>query len=70
MKCSFKTYGLLFLYTLKISAFTFGGGYVIVSLMKKQFVDKLGWLNDDEMLDFSAVIPRRRRGQCIHTGGK
>ena len=55
MKCSFKTYGLLFLYTLKISAFTFGGGYVIVSLMKKQFVDKLGWLNDDEMLDFTAI---------------
>ena len=55
MKCYFKTYGLLFLYTLKISAFTFGGGYVIVSLMKKQFVDKLGWLNDDEMLDFTAI---------------
>ncbi len=29
----------LFLSTLYLSAFTFGGGYVIVSLMKKKFVD-------------------------------
>ena len=30
----------LFLSTLYLSAFTFGGGYVIVSLMKKRFVDE------------------------------
>ena len=30
----------LFFSTLYLSAFTFGGGYVIVTLMKKQFVDK------------------------------
>ena len=29
----------LFLSTLYLSAFTFGGGYVIVTLMKKKFVD-------------------------------
>lgn len=46
---------LLFLYTMRISAFTFGGGYVIVSLMKKQFVDKLGWLAEEEMLDYTAL---------------
>ena len=32
----------LFLSTLYLSAFTFGGGYVIVSLMKKKFVDECG----------------------------
>ena len=31
----------LFLSTLYLSAFTFGGGYVIVTLMKKQFVDTI-----------------------------
>ena len=29
----------LFISTLYLSAFTFGGGYVIVTLLKKKFVD-------------------------------
>ncbi len=41
--------------TFKISAFTFGGGYVIVSLMRKQFVDRLGWIDDQQMLDYTAI---------------
>ena len=35
--------------------FTFGGGFVIVSLMKKKFVEELGWLEEDEMLDITAI---------------
>ncbi len=38
-----------------ISAFTFGGGFVIVSLMKKKFVTQLGWLEEEEMLDLIAI---------------
>ena len=38
-----------------ISAFTFGGGFVIVTLMKKRFVDELHWLEEDEMLDLTAM---------------
>ena len=45
----------LFLATFQLSAFTFGGGYVIVPLMKKQFVEKLGWLDERQMLDFVAI---------------
>ena len=45
----------LFVSMLGISAFTFGGGYVIVSLMKKKFVDEYGWLSEQEMLDFTAL---------------
>lgn len=30
----------LFISTLYLSTFTFGGGYVIVTLMKKKFVDE------------------------------
>lgn len=45
----------LFLSTLYISAFTFGGGYVIVSLMKKKFVDDYHWIDENEMLDFVAM---------------
>lgn len=45
----------LFLSMLYISAFTYGGGYVIVSLMKKKFVDELQWLTEEEMLDYTAL---------------
>ena len=34
----------LFVSTLYLSAFTFGGGYVIVSLLKKKFVDEYHWI--------------------------
>lgn len=45
----------LFLSTLTLSAFTFGGGYVIITLMKKTFVDDFGWIDEDEMLDLVAI---------------
>lgn len=38
-----------------LSSFTFGGGFVIVSLMKKKYVEELQWLNEDEMLDITAI---------------
>ena len=45
----------LFFSSLRLSAFTFGGGYVIVSLMRKRFVEQLHWIDEDEMLDLVAV---------------
>jgi chromate transporter len=45
----------LFKATFLLSAFTFGGGFVIVSLMKKKFVEDLKWLEEDEMLDITAI---------------
>lgn len=45
----------LFLSTLMLSGFTFGGGYVIITLMKKTFVDDYGWIDDEEMLDLVAI---------------
>ncbi len=45
----------LFKSTFSLSAFTFGGGFVIVSLMKKKFVEELKWLDEDEMLDITAI---------------
>lgn len=55
MKHDMKFYIKLFAYTFQLSAFTFGGGYVIVPLMKKQFVEKLGWIDEKEMLNFTAI---------------
>ncbi|MBQ7325745.1 MAG: chromate transporter [Clostridia bacterium] len=45
----------MFYTMLYISAFTFGGGFVIVSLMKKKYVDEFGWLTEEEMLDLTAL---------------
>ena len=45
----------LFFSTLYLSAFTFGGGYVIVTLMQKKFVDQYHWIDKDEMLDLVAI---------------
>lgn len=58
MKHTSKKTGVLwqlFKSTFLLSAFTFGGGFVIVSLMKKKFVEELGWLEEDEMLDITAI---------------
>lgn len=45
----------LFLSTFYLSAFTFGGGYVIVTLMRKKFVSEYHWIEEDEMLDLVAI---------------
>lgn len=48
-------YGKLFGSMFVISACTFGGGFVIVSLMKKKFVDEYHWLTQEQMLDITAI---------------
>lgn len=55
MKKDAKFYWKLFMSTFLLSAFTFGGGYVIVPLMKKKFVDKLNWIEEEEMLNMVAI---------------
>ncbi len=48
-------YGRLFLSTFSLSAFTLGGGFVIVPLMKRKFCDQLHWLEEEEMLNLAAI---------------
>lgn len=50
-----KTLLTLFLSTLYISTFTFGGGFVIITLMKRKFADELHWIDEQEMLDLTAL---------------
>lgn len=45
----------LFFSMLYISSFTFGGGFVIATFMKKKFVDDLHWIDEQEMLDMTAM---------------
>ena len=48
-------YWQLFLSTLKLSACTFGGGFVIIPLMRECFVKELHWIEEEEMLDLTAI---------------
>ncbi len=48
-------YLTLFLSTFKLSACTFGGGFVIIPLLRKKFVEELGWIEEEEMLDLTAI---------------
>ena len=43
------TYLKLFISTFYLSAFTFGGGFVIIPLMKRKFVGELKWIEEEEM---------------------
>ena len=41
----------LFWTFLKIGAFTFGGGYAMVALLEREFVEDKQWLSREEFLD-------------------
>lgn len=46
---------LLFLVMLKIGATLFGGGYVLVAFLRADFVARLKWLTEQQLLDAVAV---------------
>lgn len=50
-----KKYWELFLVFSKIGAFTFGGGYAMIPLIRNEVVNKKNWLNDDEFMDMLAI---------------
>lgn len=45
----------LFLTFLKIGAFTFGGGYAMLPLIKREIVDRKRWLSSEEVFDIVAI---------------
>lgn len=50
-----RDYFNLFTSTFKLSAFTFGGGFVIIPLMRKRFVEELHWIEEEEMVDLTVI---------------
>ena len=45
----------LFITFAKISIMTFGGGYAMLPIMKKELIEKRGWMTDKEFMDFFAI---------------
>ena len=50
-----RKYLKLFTSTFMLSACTFGGGFVIIPLMRKKFVEELHWVEEQEMMDLTAI---------------
>jgi len=49
------SYGRLFFTFLKIGATLFGSGYVLVAYLQAEFIDKLHWLTQQQLIDAIAV---------------
>ena len=45
----------LFLYFFKIGFYTFGGGWSIVAQIQQEYVQKKGWITDEDLLDITSV---------------
>lgn len=67
VKKDLKFFLKLFASTFYLSAFTFGGGYVIVPLMRKKFVEELRWIEENEMLDLIAIAQSTPGAIAINT---
>ena len=50
-----KNLYLLFIKFFKIGAFTFGGGYAMLSLIHAEVVDKMKWLSGEEMSNIIVI---------------
>jgi chromate transporter len=46
---------LLFLTFLKIGSVLYGSGYVLIAFLRADFVDRLGWLTDQQLIDAIAI---------------
>ena len=50
-----NTYLSLFFSFFKIGAFTFGGGWAMISIIEREIVDRHHWIERDEFLDLLAI---------------
>ncbi|MCI8661294.1 MAG: chromate transporter [Lachnospiraceae bacterium] len=46
---------VIFYVMAKIGLFTFGGGWSIIAQMQSEFVDKKGWLTEEQVMDYMSL---------------
>lgn len=51
----FKRYAWLLAVNLYISAFTFGGGYIVVPMIRRFFVEKRQYMTEEDLMDMAAI---------------
>ena len=67
MKKDCNFYIKLFSSTFVISAFTFGGGGVIIPLIKKKFVNELHLIDENEIMDMIAIAQSAPGVMAVNT---
>ncbi len=67
MKKEKKPYLSLLLTFLKIGAFTFGGGYAMISIIENECVSEKKWMSHDEMMDITVVAESTPGPLAINT---
>lgn len=45
----------IFFIFFKIGSFTFGGGYAMLPIIKRELVDNLGWITEDDIYNYYAI---------------
>lgn len=50
-----KRLALIFFTMAKIGCFTFGGGWSIIGQMQDEFVEKRGWMTEEQIVDFMSL---------------
>lgn len=66
MKGKTKKYRKVFFSTFQLSACTFGGGFVIIPLLRKKFVEELHWIKEQEMMDLTAIAQSSPRAIAVN----
>lgn len=55
MKNKLKQFLELYFAFVKIGAFTFGGGLAMMPIMQRELIEKRGWVNEEELIDYFAI---------------
>lgn len=50
-----KTYAYIIWTNLMISTFTFGGGYIVIPMIRKYYVEKRSYISEQELMEIAAV---------------
>lgn len=53
-----KEYVKIFIAFFKIGLFTFGGGYAMMPMFRKELIEKEGYISEEELMDYYSI------GQC------
>ena len=64
----------IFISFARIGALTFGGGYAMIPILRKEVIDIKGWINEESMMDAYAIAQvsrseERRGGQDCRSRG-
>ena len=57
----------LFITFFKIGAFTFGGGYAMVSVMEEELAEKKKWITSQDMLDMLVIAESTPGAIAVNT---